>query len=78
MRINVYSQELSKEVQLVRKGKHVGVRIFFDGSPRLHDTPEDDDRSAITYWLPNCAGFSPADLAEVFQEAANLVMDAEV
>jgi hypothetical protein len=73
MRINVYSQELEKEVALVNKGGHVGVRLYFDGSPRLHNTPEDDDRSAITYWLPNNEKFMPEDLAEIFMKAANLI-----
>jgi hypothetical protein len=77
MRINVYSQELSREVALVSKRAdtgivHYGVRIFFEGSPRLHHRPDDDDRSAITYWLPSSGSFSAADLAGVFSEAARL------
>ena len=79
MRINVYSQELTKEVALVNKTSdngavHYGVRIYFDGSPRLHNRPDDDDRSAITYWLPNDGSFSKNDLAEVFGKAFNLIM----
>lgn len=77
MRINVYSQELTKEVTLVSKTsengvQHWGVRLWFDGSPRLHNRPDDDDRSAITYWIPNCGSFAPADLADVFRQAAEL------
>lgn len=26
--------------------------MFLHSSERLHDTPDDDDRSAITFWLP--------------------------
>lgn len=66
MRINVYSQELltdfSKEevkkvvgpvTQTADTGRtYHGVRLFIDGSERLHNTPDDDDRSAITLWLP--------------------------
>ena len=78
MRINVYSQELTKEVALVEKtgangDTHMGVRIFFDGSPRLSNGPGDDDRSAITYWLPNCGTFSKGELAAVFRAAADLI-----
>lgn len=78
MRINVYSQELTSEVALVSKTDergvtHYGVRVFFDGSPRLHNRPDDDDRSAITYWLPNDGSYTPAQLAAVFREAAVLI-----
>ena len=77
MRINVYSQELTKEVKLVCKVAdtgivHHGVRIYFASSPLLHNTEADDDRSAITYWIPNCGSFSPEDLAAVFRRAAGL------
>jgi hypothetical protein len=78
VRINVYSQELTKEVSLVKKTsengvEHFGVRLFFDGSPRLHNRPDDDDRSAITYWLPHNDKFGPRDLQVVFQTAANIL-----
>lgn len=80
MRINVCSQELTKEVALVNKADergnvYFGVRIFFDSSPRLHQTADDDDRSAITYWLPNDGSFKPQDLADVFGKAATLIYD---
>lgn len=82
MRINVYSQELTREVSLVTKTSengavHYGVRIYFDGSPRLHSRPDDDDRSAITYWLPRCGSFTAADLALVFAKASMLARDLE-
>jgi len=57
MRINVYSQELTDEVELVEQPSNTGViyhavRLFLQSSPLLHHPPEDDDRSAITLWLP--------------------------
>jgi hypothetical protein len=58
MRVNVYSQELTNEVELVWKKGNTGVvysavRLFLHSSDRLHCSPHgDDDRSAITYWLP--------------------------
>lgn len=73
MRINVYSQELEREVAIVEKKGYKGVRLYFDGSSRLHYRPDDDDRSAITYWLPNNGTFSSADLAAVFRKAADLI-----
>lgn len=57
MRINVYSQELTSEVINVRKESNTGVvyegaQLVLHSSPRLHHQPEDDDRSAVTFWLP--------------------------
>lgn len=77
MRINVYSQELTGEVAIVEKTdgrgtRHYGVRLFFDGSPRLHNRPDDDDRSAITYWLPDDGSFTRRDMANVFSRASLL------
>lgn len=77
MRINVYAQELTTEVALVSKTSdngavHYGVRIFFDGSPRLHNRDDDDDRSAITYWIPRDGSFTAYDLGQVFGRAAEL------
>lgn len=82
MRINVYSQELTREVKLVSKSDergtvHWGVRIYFDGSPRLHNRPDDDDRSAITYWIPNHDTSVGDALAAVFFQAAKLVHQAQ-
>lgn len=66
MRINIYSQELllagDKDMRLpqvaaVQQEADTGViysaaRLFLHSSGRLHQTAEDDDRSAITFWLP--------------------------
>lgn len=57
MRINVYSQELTDEVQLVAKDSNTGVTyhaamLVLHSSPMLHHPPHDDDRSAVTFWLP--------------------------
>lgn len=62
MRINIYSQELpveleSKAVQFGAKTSDTGrsyffIRLFLHSSDRLHHTIQDDDRSAITFWLP--------------------------
>jgi hypothetical protein len=71
MRINVYSQELTKEIELVHKTAdtgitYYGVRMYLASPDVLHHSPEDDDRSAITFWLPNNRTFTRDDLAEVF------------
>lgn len=80
MRINVYSQELTKEVELVSKTADTGityhgVRLYLASPDILHHTPTDDDRSAITFWLPNAKSFTPADLAEVFERMAETIHD---
>ena len=58
MRINVYSQELTDEVKLISKGSsndgptYHAVQLMLHSSPLLHLTAHDDDRSAVTIWLP--------------------------
>lgn len=57
MRINVYSQELTTEVKVIEKESNTGliytaVQMLLHSSPMLHHPPEDDDRSAVTIWLP--------------------------
>jgi len=57
MRINVYSQELTDEVKIIEKESNTGlvysaVQIMLHSSPMLHHPPADDDRSAVTFWLP--------------------------
>lgn len=88
MRINVYSQELMLDghvddepadnvTELVGQESNTGivysaVRIFLYSSSRLHHPPRDDDRSAITFWLPK----SPERrerLARHFERLAQLV-----
>lgn len=58
MRINVYSQELTNEIEVTEKISNTGIvysaiRLFLHSSPMLHHPPMDDDRSAITFWLPS-------------------------
>lgn len=57
MRINVYSQELTNEVNVVEKVSNTGliysaVQLILHSSDKLHHPPADDDRSAVTIWLP--------------------------
>jgi hypothetical protein len=57
MRINVYSQELTNEVIVIHKESNTGlvytaVQLILHSSERLHHPPQDDDRSAVTFWLP--------------------------
>lgn len=77
MRINIYSQELTPEVNLIDKPSNTGVvyhavQFILHSSERLHHPPEDDDRSAVTFWLPKSRA-NRVMLAEAFRMAANLV-----
>lgn len=77
MRINVYSQELTSEVQTETKESNTGlmysaVRMMLHSSPMLHHPPEDDDRSALTFWLPRSKDRREA-LARTFELMARHV-----
>ena len=80
MRINVYSQELTDEVQTEQKVSNTGlvysaVRLILQSSPLLHNPPLDDDRSGITFWLPQSAARREA-LAAAFEHMAEAVRNA--
>ncbi len=77
MRINVYSQELTNEVISISKVSNTGltysaVQLILHSSERLHHPPEDDDRSAVTFWLPKSADRREA-LARTFEEMADRI-----
>lgn len=80
MRINVYSQELTDEVITVEKKSgtgvvYTGIQLILHSSPMLHHPPKDDDRSAITFWLPR----SPSrrhEFATALEEMARRVRGA--
>lgn len=80
MRINVYSQELTSEVNVIEKISNTGltysaVQLMLHSSPMLHHPPADDDRSAVTFWLPKSEDRREA-LAKTFEEMANRVRAA--
>jgi hypothetical protein len=81
MRINVYSQELTKDFELVEKESstgvtYYGIRLYLASADELHQEPDDDDRSAITFWLPNAKSFSKQDLADLFYSLGSEVEEA--
>lgn len=64
MRVQIYDEELGEELgegvelieQTSRNGqKFYGLRIWLKTCKELldHSTPEDDDRSAVTFWSPS-------------------------
>lgn len=83
MRINVYAEELdpSHAPELVNKTvtdekfgtrTFYGVRVWLLSPPELHNDPEDDDRSAITFWIPwtRSRGHAPMILAHILEAMA--------
>lgn len=80
MRINVYSQELTSEVIQVAKESNTGItyhaaQLVLHSSPKLHHPPMDDDRSAITFWLPKSQS-NREDMASAFEEIARIFRTA--
>lgn len=53
-----------------------GVRMYLASPDILHHTPDDDDRSAITFWIPNAERFTKTDLARLFFDMAEIVANA--
>lgn len=81
MRINVYSQELTDEVNVIEKESNTGlmysaVQIVLHSSPLLHHPPKDDDRSAVTFWLPKSKERRES-LATTFERMAYAVRNAK-
>jgi hypothetical protein len=80
VRINVYSQELTNEVHLLSKESNTGLRyhavqMVLHSSPMLHHPPADDDRSAVTIWLPKSAK-RRQELADTLERMASMVRSA--
>lgn len=80
MRINVYSQELTGEVLTLSKKSNTSltysaIQMILHSSERLHHPPQDDDRSAVTFWLPKSQS-RREELARTFENMATLVRSA--
>lgn len=80
MRINVYSQELTDEVILIEKPSNTGVtyhaaQLILHSSEKLHHPPEDDDRSAVTFWLPKSEQRREL-MAQAFERIAEIFRNA--
>jgi hypothetical protein len=80
MRINVYSQELTDEVIQVEKVSNTGLvyhaaQLILHSSERLHHPPNDDDRSAVTFWLPKSKS-NRDKFAQAFEEIARIFREA--
>lgn len=50
-------------------------QMMLHSSPMLHHPPADDDRSAVTFWLPKSAERREA-LARAFEDMAKKIREA--
>lgn len=84
MRINVYAEELTNEVEIIRKSpdnhpgvSFVGVRTYLASPELLHRDPDDDDRSAITVWVPWTmkSGHKPKIVIDLLRKMADDLED---
>ncbi len=80
MRINVYSQELTDEVLATCKKSNTGIvyhaaQLILHSSEKLHHPPKDDDRSAITFWLPKSQE-RREEIAKAFEKLATIFRTA--
>lgn len=81
MRINVYSQELTSEVILIEKVSNTkltysAVQLILHSSEKLHHPPADDDRSAVTFWMPK-SNERREEFAQAFEKIAFLFRTAK-
>lgn len=80
MRVNVYSQELTNDIELIEQKADTGVvysavRLYLKSSDALHNRPGDDDRSAVTVWLPRSTE-RRAELSDALRGMAKMVDSA--
>ncbi len=74
MRVHIYAEESTNDIEIVRKTADTaqsffGVRYYLASSSLLHGTPNDDDRSAVTFWfhsLNEARNFFSLALTRVF------------
>lgn len=61
MRLNIYAEEVTTETRVIAKTSvqpdgarrtFYGVGLFLASPDVLHHTPDDDDRSCVTLWVP--------------------------
>lgn len=79
MRINIYNEEITEVTEhLVRTASNGfvfhGERLFLKSHEDLHFTPDDDDRTAITFFYHNRA--TAAQLCRVLRKMANEVEES--
>lgn len=80
MRINVYAEEITAEVQIQTKTSDNGnefkaIRFMLESSEKLHFRDDDDDRSAVTFWIPGSKdkGYKKELLIQAFEQAIEIL-----
>lgn len=83
MRVNIYAEEMSQDVEIIQKGEFTGVRFYLYlpvtqkvqpyGAPvqvagKFMHHPGDDDSSAVTFW-------GKRDLEKVLMKALELLQN---
>lgn len=73
-------QELTPEVLSVNKKSNTGIvyhaaQLVLHSSPMLHHPPQDDDRSAVTFWLPKSQA-RREEMAQAFERVAEIFRTA--
>jgi hypothetical protein len=56
MRLNVYAEEITSRIEVVEKTADTnkpfwGLRVYLKSPSDLHNTADDDDTSAVTFWF---------------------------
>lgn len=77
MRVNVYSQEITTEVNAIVKESNTGVsygavQFVLHSTDKLHHSRDDDDRSAVTFWVSGTDA-RREEFAQTLERAAKLV-----
>ncbi len=79
MRVNIYGEELTEKIEIVRKAVNqqtfVGIRFYFKSHPDLHHSEGDNDESAITFWAPwtRKTGNQTAIVSRLMERAADAI-----
>lgn len=84
MRINVYGEELTEKVEIIKKAVDqklfYGVRFYLKSHQDLHSGLSDNDESAVTFWIPfdKKQGNQFCTLREIFNHALDQIADAAI
>lgn len=77
MRINIYAEEITNEVDIISKTVNqelfYGVSLYLHSPKELHSGTSDDDRNAITLWVPwtKKGGYKPEGVILALEEMTN-------
>lgn len=79
MRVNIYGEELTEKVEVVKKTVDqrlfVAIRFYLKSHPDLHHSVDDNDESAVTFWVPwtRETGNQFDKLVNILSEAVDLL-----